>query len=57
MYTVRASLGKSEQVFICYNQLNSFNDTDLSWALKVGYNPLSRVSLIFFVSICYSSSS
>ena len=29
MYTVRVSLAKSEQVFICCNQLNSFNETDL----------------------------
>ena len=36
MYTVRVSLTKSEQVFLCCNQLNSFNGTDLPWALRVG---------------------
>ena len=35
MYTVRVSLAKSEQVFICCNQLNCFNGTDLSWVLRV----------------------
>ena len=34
--TVRVSLAKSEQVFLCCNQWNSFNGTDLSWALRVG---------------------
>ena len=36
MDTVWVSLAKSEQVFLCCNQLNSFNGTDLFWALKVG---------------------
>ena len=36
MDTVRVSLAKSEQVFLCCNQWNSFNGTDLSWALRVG---------------------
>ena len=36
MYTVRVCLAKSEQVFICYNQLNSFSGTDFSWALRFG---------------------
>ena len=35
MYTVLVSLTKSEQVFLCCNQLNSFNCTDLSWELRV----------------------
>ena len=35
MYTVRVFLTKSEQAFICCNQLNSFNETNLSWALRV----------------------
>ena len=35
IYTVRVFLSKSEQVFICCNQLNSFNETNLSWALRV----------------------
>ena len=29
MYTVRVSLPKSEQVFLCCNQLNSFNGTNV----------------------------
>ena len=36
MYTVRVCLAKSEQVFICYNQLNSFSGIDFSWALRFG---------------------
>ena len=36
MYTVRVCLAKSEQVFICYNQLNSFSGTGFSWALRFG---------------------
>ena len=36
MYIVRVSLAKSEQVFICCNQLNSFNGTDLSCVLRIG---------------------
>ena len=35
MYTIRVYLAKSEQVFRCCIQLNSFNGTDLSWALRV----------------------
>ena len=35
MDIVGASLAKSKQVFLCCNQLNSFNGTDLSWALRV----------------------
>ena len=35
-YTVQISLAKSEQVFLCCNQLNSFNGMDLSWALRIG---------------------
>ena len=38
MYTVLVSLTKSEQVFLCCNQLNSFNGTDMSWELRVGRN-------------------
>ena len=34
--TVRVSLAKCEQVFLWYNQLNSFNGKDLSWAMRVG---------------------
>ena len=55
MYTVRASLGKSEQLFICYNLLNCFNGTDLSWTLKVGCksfvkseSDIFRFHLLFF---------
>ena len=36
MYTVWVSLAKFEQVFICCNQLNSFNGMDLSWVLRIG---------------------
>ena len=36
VYMVRVSLAKSEQVFPCSIKLNSFNGTDLSWALRVG---------------------
>ena len=35
-HTVRVSLAKSEQVFLCCIQLNSFSGMDLSWALEVG---------------------
>ena len=35
MYTVRVSLAKSEKVFLCCNQSDSFNGTDLFWALRV----------------------
>ena len=36
MYTIRISSAKSEQVFLCCDQLNSFNDMGLSWALRIG---------------------
>ena len=36
MDTVWLSLAKSQQVVFCYNQLNSFNGADLSWASRVG---------------------
>ena len=35
-YTVRVSLAKSEQVFLCCNQLNIFSGTALSWGLRFG---------------------
>ena len=35
MYTIQVYLAKSEQVFLCCIQLNSFSGTDLSWALRV----------------------
>ena len=40
MYTVLVSLTKSEQVFLCCNQLNSFNGTDLSCELRVARKSL-----------------
>ena len=54
MYTVRVSLGKPEQLILCYNRLNSFNGTDWFWALRARRKSLSRVILIFLVSISYS---
>ena len=48
MYTVRVSLAKSEQVFLCYNQLNSFNATDLLWPLKVTLKSFIQSDSDFF---------
>ena len=61
MGTVRASLAKSEQVFLFCNQLNSFNGTDLSWALRVGWKSfiqsdfdIFRVYLLFLKFLAMS---
>ena len=48
MYTVGVSLAKYEQVFLCYNQLNSFNATDLLWPLKVTLKSFIQSFFDFF---------
>ena len=55
MYTVLVSWTKSEQVFLCCNQLNCFNGTDLSWELRVARKWFQYFSFLFVIFKVLSS--